>query len=175
MAQAQPATPSIDQIRAQVSQLLDTIGPAVPISAIVLFKVNPAKENQFIANANLLTEATRRLPGVNVFSFQKAVVNADALEYLIYEDWETRDLFRRQWDSNHLKQFQYAVGDLIVAPPDLRFYYGWREYRKLQPSGTDGNFPMSLLTMPWQMSLSGVQMMSKVFDPAPWIKMMSDV
>jgi haloalkane dehalogenase len=175
MAQAQPATPSIDQVRAQVSQLLDSIAPDVPIAAIVLFKVNPAKENQFITNANLLTDGTLRLPGCNVFSFHKAVVNGNAIEYLIYEDWETRDLFRTQWNSAHLKRFQYAVGDLVVAPPDLRFYYGWREYRKLQPSGADANFPASLLTMPWQISMAGAQIMSKMLNPSAWIKMMSDV
>src|SRR5207253_1829467 len=47
-------------------------------------------------------------------------------EYLIYEDWESCKLFRVQWDSDHLKDFQHTVGDLIVGPPELNFYYGWR-------------------------------------------------
>jgi len=175
MTPAQTATPSIDEVRAQVSQLLESIAGDVPIAAIVLFKVNRTKETQFIDSANLLTEATRRLPGVNVFSFHKAVVPGDALEYLIYEDWETRDFFRTQWESHHLKRFQYTVGDLIVAPPDLRFYHGWPEYRKAQSSGAGGNLYPSFLTIPWQISVAGLQMMSKMLDPAAWINTMSEV
>jgi haloalkane dehalogenase len=175
MLQGQQAPPSIDEVRARVSRMLDSISPDTPIAAIVLFKVDRAKEVQFIENANVLTEATRRLPGVNVFSFHKALEIDDSLEYLIYEDWQTRDLFRTQWDSNHLKRFQYTVGDLVVTPPDLRLYYGWREYRRLQPSGEDGDLAFSLFSMPWQMSVAGVQMMAKMFDPSSWTKLMFDV
>src|SRR5215467_11464117 len=125
--------PSIDELRAQVSRMLDSLAAGIPIAAIVLFGVNPGKEARFVENATVLTEATRRLPGCNVFVFHKAVkpgLPATGVEYLIYEDWQTRDLFRAQWDSDHLQRFQHTVGDLLVAAPDLRFYYGWRDYGK---------------------------------------------
>ena len=112
--------------------MLDTLEPGIALAAIVIFKVDPAKERQFLDEADALTRATRRLPGCNVFAFHKAAQQgsaAEPIEYLIYEDWQTRELFHTQWTSDHIKRFQDAVGDLVLAAPDLRFYYGWREYR----------------------------------------------
>jgi len=168
--------------------MLDSLPAQVPIAATVLFKVNPQKEGIFLQNANALTEATRRLPGCNVFAFHKAVKAggpSEGIEYLIYEDWQTRDLFRTQWDSQHLQRFQHSVGDLIVAPPDLRFYYGWREYRTDIPGQgqergryTDrqnsssgygghggGNSYASMLSFPYAMSLFGLQQVANIFNP----------
>jgi quinol monooxygenase YgiN len=124
--------PLIDQLRAQVSHMLSAAPQASPIAAIVIFQVDQAKEAQFRRMADALTEATRQLPGCNVFAFHRAPQSkvANAVEYLIYEDWETTAFFRTQWDSRHLKDFQYNLGGLMVALPDLRFYEGWREYRK---------------------------------------------
>ena len=130
---ASPAPPpSIQEVRAQVLRMLDTLPPGIPLAAIVLFKVDPAKESRFKQEADALTAATRRLPGCNVFAFHKATppgASGEPIEYLIYEDWETRELFHTQWTSDHLKNFQSVVGDLVLAAPDLRFYNGWREYR----------------------------------------------
>lgn len=129
---AAPPPPSIQQVRADVLRMLDTLPPGIPIAAIVLFKVDPAKEARFRQEADALTAATRRLPGCNVFAFHKATPGGPAgepIEYLIYEDWETRELFHTQWTSDHLQHFQSVVGDLVLAPPDLRFYNGWHEYR----------------------------------------------
>ncbi|HEV2845402.1 MAG TPA: haloalkane dehalogenase [Thermoanaerobaculia bacterium] len=122
----------IDQMRAGVLRMLDTLEPGIPLAAIVLFKVDPAKERRFLEEAGTLTRETRRLPGCNVFAFHKATQEESAtepIEYLIYEDWETRELFHAQWTSDHLRNFQYVVGDFVLAAPDLRFYHGWREYR----------------------------------------------
>lgn len=130
---ASPAPPpSIQEVRAQVLRMLDTLPPGIPLAAIVLFKVDPAKESRFKQEADALTAATRRLPGCNVFAFHKATppgASGEPIEYLIYEDWETRELFHAQWTSDHLQHFQSVVGDLVLAAPDLRFYNGWREYR----------------------------------------------
>lgn len=126
------APPSIEEVRAQVLRMLDTLPVGMPLAAIVLFKVGPAKERRFQQEADVLTAATRKLPGCNVFAFHKTVVPAsttEPVEYLIYEDWETRELFHTQWTSQHLKHFQSFIGDLVLAAPDLRFYSGWREYR----------------------------------------------
>lgn len=136
-----PAAPSpgpaaadggIADLRAQVNRMLAARDQTAPISAIVLFQVDPGREAEFRRNADELIRDTRRLPGCNVFAIEPAVwppPSGGAIEYLIYEDWETTDLFQVQWDSPHLQRFQASVGDLLTAPPDLRFYDGWREYR----------------------------------------------
>lgn len=122
----------IGGLRNQILQMLDSLEPGTPIAAIVIFKADPSKEDRFRQAADDLTEATRRLPGCNVFAFHKATQTqaGQPIEYLIYEDWQTREQFRVQWTSGHIRRFQEVVGDLVVAQPDLRFYLGWREYRR---------------------------------------------
>ena len=126
------AADPIGGLRNQILQMLDTLEPGTPIAAIVLFEVDPAREDRFKEAADDLTEATRRLPGCNVFAFHKQTQPAAGkpIEYLIYEDWQTRELFRVQWTSEHIRRFQSVVGGLVTAQPDLRFYLGWREYRR---------------------------------------------
>src|SRR5882672_4494769 len=126
MSKANP----IDELRAQVSTMLDTYAPEIPISTTVVVKVIKAKEDTFIKNATALTEATRKLPGCNLFAYHKLRTTdkaSEPAEFLIYEDWETTKLFRTQWDSEHLKSFQYSVVDLIAALPELKWYYGWSD------------------------------------------------
>lgn len=128
----------IEAVRVQVAQLIDSLDQRVPIAAIVVFKVNPDREPEFGREADLLTAATRRLPGCNVFAFHKTVSPPSprqAIEYLIYEDWETTGLFQAQWHSDHLQRFQRLVGDYVMAQPDLRFYVGWRDYRDASAQG----------------------------------------
>ncbi len=125
----------IEAVRVEVAQMLDGLDQRMPIAAIVLFKVNPAREDGFLQLADRLTQRTRRLPGCNVFAFHKATTAAEPVEYLIYEDWETTGLFQAQWHSDHLRDFQAGVGDLVVAQPDLRFYVGWRDYRARPQAG----------------------------------------
>ena len=130
--------PSIDEIRAQVSASLEALDPETPIAATVTFPVDPAKESTFLRNIDTLAEATRRLPGLNVFSYHKRQ-SADpkaAPHYLIYEDWQSRVLFQTQWSSEHLKTFQYSVGDLLTGPPDLVFYYGSDDVGGARPART---------------------------------------
>lgn len=119
--------PSLDELRVQVSRMLDGLDPSTPIAATVTFPVNPEKEPTFVRNLKALSDATLQLPGVNVFSYHKhkSILPGDsAPRYLIYEDWKNRDLFRRQWDSAHLRQFQNTVFDLLTGPPQLDFYFG---------------------------------------------------
>ena len=127
----------IDNLRAQVSRMLDGLDQEMPIAATVLFNVNRAKEETFVRNNEVLAEATLKLPGVNVYAYHKRRQaegesrRADP-EYFIYEDWETVRQFRRQWDSDHLKKFQYSVLDFIVGPPDLAHHL-----RHLRETGED--------------------------------------
>ena len=127
-----PQKKFIDELRARVSQMLKNLDQEAPIAATVAFMVNKAKEENFIRNSDKLTEGTRRLPGCNVFAYheRRPVDNApggNTVEYLIYEDWETVRQFTRQWDSDHIKDFQYKVGPLILGPPDLKWFYGWSD------------------------------------------------
>jgi haloalkane dehalogenase len=136
-AESQPQAPTgvaspIEAVRVQVAELLDSLDQQAPIAAIVIFKVNPEREQEFGREADRLTAGTRRLTGCNVFAFHKIVqppAQRQPIEYLIYEDWETTGLFQAQWHSEHLQRFQALVGDYVMAQPDLRFYVGWREYR----------------------------------------------
>lgn len=117
----------IDELRARISQMLDTLDPESPISATVVFKVKPAKESEFIRNAEALAEATRKLPGCEHFVYQRAIQAgppSDAIEYAINESWKTVREFKVQWNSDHLRTFQHSVLDLITELPDLRFYHG---------------------------------------------------
>jgi len=133
MTTANPVTTRanpIDELRAQVEKMLDGLDQRLPISATVVFKVKKDKEDTFIRNAGILTDGTRKLPGCNVFAYHKRRTTDDpaaAPEFLIYEDWQTTKLFRSQWDSEHLKTFQYNLLDLIADLPDLRWYYGWSD------------------------------------------------
>lgn len=132
MSQDEQTNP-IDKIRHNVSQMLDKLDPQSPIGATVVFKVSEKAEDTFVKNVSVLAEATKKLSGCNLFVYQKhqpyqgEPEEPAAVEYLIYEDWESVQLFRVQWESEHLKQFQYTVLDLLVGPPDLTFYDGWRK------------------------------------------------
>jgi quinol monooxygenase YgiN len=141
MAQPQQ-TQSIDDLRAQVSRMLESLPPETPIAATVQFQVDRTKERTFLHNADVLTEATRQLPGCQVFGFhrhkslQPEPEYPAAVEYLIFEAWTSRVLFQVQWDSTHLKNFQYTVGELVVAPPDLDFYYGAEDIEEARVAQT---------------------------------------
>jgi len=122
----------IDELRARVSQMLKTLDQEMPIAATVAFAVNKAKKENFIRNSDKLTEGTRRLPGCNIFAYHErrpdsGASSGNTVDYLIYEDWETVRQFTRQWDSDHLKDFQYKVVSLVEGLPDLRWYYGWSD------------------------------------------------
>ncbi len=138
-----PKSP-IDEIRDNVNKMLDTLDPKSPISATVVFKVKKSEEGAFKRNAAALARATLKLPGVNVFVYEQhqpykgeAGDDPNVVEYMIYEDWETVEQFRAQWDSEHLKKFQGGVFDLIAGPPDLTFYKGWRKHE----GGTEAILP----------------------------------
>ena len=126
----QPPPPSIAELVAHVSRQLNGLDQAEPIAAIVIFKVEKSKEREFRRNADTLTAATRRLPGLNVFNYHKflPILPGDSNEFLIYEEWKTVQFFQAQWHSEHLKTFQQSVGSLLVPGtlPDLRFYHGWQ-------------------------------------------------
>jgi quinol monooxygenase YgiN len=133
MSQDKQKSP-IDELRANVSQMLNGLDPKSPISATVVFKVKKEAEAIFKENASALAEATRKLPGCNIFVYEKhqpykgeSEEKPKTVEYLIYEDWETVKQFRKQWDSSHLKHFQNSVFNLTAAPPGLTFYKGWRK------------------------------------------------
>ncbi len=177
--------PTIEQLRAEVTRMLATLDQSSPISAIVLFEVDPRREPEFIGMADALTAATRRLAGCNVFSFHKTVKpESNRVEYLIYEDWETVAHFQPQWASTHLQAFQARVGDLIVAPPDLRFYHGWRAASMSETAHAAGpqaagyddpSLATSAFRFSWAMGMFGAQQMANVFSPGTAARAMDNV
>lgn len=131
MSEDQSENP-IDELRARVSQMLKGLDQEMPIAATVAFSVKKTKEETFVRNSEKLTDGTRKLPGCNIFAYHERRPeddsdSGDSVDYLIYEDWDTVRQFTRQWDSEHLKDFQYKVVDLISDLPVLRWYYGWSD------------------------------------------------
>src|SRR5437016_835205 len=68
---AEPANSQVDELRAQVSKMLQAMNPADPIGATVDFKVNRQKEREFEGRAAELASATRKLPGCRFFEYVK--------------------------------------------------------------------------------------------------------
>lgn len=118
---------AIDEIRAQVAEMLASLPPERPIATTVSFRVLPGKESAFLRHLDEMAEATRRMPGLNVFSYHKRQGvggGGDPLEYLVYEDWRSVAHFQAQWDAQHLVSFQYAVGEWVAEMPDLQVFHG---------------------------------------------------
>ena len=123
---------AIQQIRDNVNKMLDTLDPQSPISATVVFKVKAEEERTMKKNLETLSKATLKLPGVVVFIYKRhrpfkgePGENPKAVEYLIFEDWETVEQFRAQWNSKHLHKFQDGVFELLTESPDVTFYKGY--------------------------------------------------
>src|SRR3954454_20687 len=160
---AGPTNPQIDELRQHVYRMLTGMNPESPIGATVDFHVSRARASDFEGMAAQLSAATHKLPGCRQFAWHRRkpldeAPDAPSVDYLILEEWESVDLFRTQWDSEHLKHFQNAVGDLLTGMPDLEFFYGsqtgrvkvlrtgqkryWNRDGKLLPaagSGADGD------------------------------------
>jgi quinol monooxygenase YgiN len=127
---ASPQGDPIDDLRRKVLQMLDRLGQDAPIALAVVFHVDPSKEATFRHNAEVLKEATIRMPGVRLWDYHKQIPyqpgppGKPAVQYLIYEDWDSTAHFRAGWNSDHLKHFQHTVGHLVVDSPHLSFYQG---------------------------------------------------
>jgi len=121
---------TLDVLRDEVNEMLARADQNSSISATVTFNVRPALEPDFLANANKLTMATKKLEGVRTFGFHKhrkfrgEATAPGVVEYLIYEDWSTVASFRPQWNSPHLLEFQNSVFALVTDAPVLTFFYG---------------------------------------------------
>jgi len=130
-----PYEQALAELRAQVSKMLEKMDQKSPLAAAVVFKVKKDKESNFKRDSADLSLATLNMPGVKLFEYHKHKsiqpdpVPLDYVQYLIYEEWDTVSFFRVQWDSDHLKRFQAAVGDLVVAQPELNFYHGTPDAR----------------------------------------------
>src|ERR1051325_3636789 len=79
----------LDELRAKVSRLLDSLDPTAPISSTVVFKVEEQHEQAFEQSSAELARATRRMPGINVFDYHRHLQTPsdpeNPLQYLIYE------------------------------------------------------------------------------------------
>jgi len=157
-----------DELRGQVSSLLDSLDPNTPAAAIVLFRVAGSQEPAFLENASLLSRISRRQPGCNGYSLHKTTggESAAGLEYLLYEQWQDREAFRAQWKSLHLEQFLNSINSLLVSAPDFRLCTTWREGRKVEAERTSDGIWSSALGFSWAMSLFGAQQMVNLISPS---------
>jgi len=153
---AEELNKQIDEVRARVSRMLEARDPSEPIGAKVVFKVKKDSEKQFEKSANELTTATRALAGCKLFTFIPAhhedPSEPQVVEYWIFEDWLNVRLFRSQWDSAHLKKFQYAVPPLLAALPELTFL------EPVEGEGTGGGVGAGIGTATagrWQVAQTG--------------------
>ncbi|PYP83971.1 MAG: hypothetical protein DMG65_23310 [Candidatus Angelobacter sp. Gp1-AA117] len=132
MAQNQQSSEQHDQ----VSRILDGMDPNSPISATTVFKVSNEERDNFERLAGTLVAATMRMSGVSVFDFLTHLSvqshSSHLLQYLIFEKWENVSAYRKQWNSDHFKQFQSAVANAVAEPPVLSFYQGSEAARVLQ-------------------------------------------
>jgi len=130
------ANTQIDELRARVSKMLQEMDPLSPIGATVVFSVQRSRESDFKRNASELAAATQKLPGCRFFVYLRRKPidpeppDSPSVPYLIIEEWDSVDLFRAQWNSDHLKHFQNTVSDLLTGQPDLNFFYGSQMSRR---------------------------------------------
>jgi quinol monooxygenase YgiN len=114
--------------RTIVFQVLDSAEPSRQLVETVSFKVDTAKRNRFVELAAELKTDSKRNPGSLSFDLHSLLLppTDHYAEYLLYELWSDRDSLRRQWESDFLRVFQDRLvsEELLVSPPDLRFY--WR-------------------------------------------------
>jgi quinol monooxygenase YgiN len=109
-----------------VFQLLDSAGAGKKLVETVGFRVDKKKEKRFLELASGLIQDSHRNPGSLSLDLHKLLPpNEQHTEYLLYEVWEDRDSLRKQWESDFLRVFQERLmtEELLVSPPDLRFYW----------------------------------------------------
>jgi quinol monooxygenase YgiN len=127
---AAPLDP-LDQLRAAVTKMLEASDQDAPIGSTVFLTIPKDKEAEFEKRADVLTTATRKLPGCKEFGFHKDIpfqpdpAAAHQALHLIYEDWDSVRHFHKQWDSEHLINFQKAVLPMLIGPPGLKFHGGF--------------------------------------------------
>ncbi|MGC2696629.1 MAG: DUF1566 domain-containing protein [Candidatus Angelobacter sp.] len=119
---------TMNQQREQVSQMLQAMDPNSPIAATTIFRVNRDQQSAFERIAADLVTATLSMQGVEIFdylskaSLQPRSGSSPALQYLIYEKWNSVSDYLRQWNSDHFMKFQSAVLDMVNDPPVLTYY-----------------------------------------------------
>jgi len=116
---------AIQDPRPMVFQLLDSIERNKKLVETVGFKVDKKKEKRFLELASGLVADTRQNSGSLSLDLHKLLpANEQHSEYLLYEVWKDRDCLRKQWESDFLRVFQEKLmtEELLVSPPDLRFY-----------------------------------------------------
>lgn len=127
---AAPQNP-LDQLRAAVTKMLNDQDQDAPIGSTVFLTIPQDKEADFEKLAKALTTATRKLPGCVEFGFHRDVpfesdpAAANQAKHLIYEDWDSVRHFQKQWDSQHLIDFQKSVLPMLIGGPGLKFHGGF--------------------------------------------------
>lgn len=132
---------SVDELHAQVLRMLATLDPEAPITVRTVLNVEPRNESILTHSIEVLFAATRTMTGSQRLSHHVRKIfppePSDKREHLIYEQWRSCAQFRRQWNSEHLIDFQDAVGDVVVPPTEVQFYCD-EETEELAPVAKSG-------------------------------------
>lgn len=127
---AAPQNP-LDQLRAAVTKMLNDQDQDAQIGSTVFLTIPKDKEGDFEKLAQILTTETRTLPGCMEFGFHRDIPfeavpdAAQQVKHLIYEDWDSVRHFQKQWDSQHLIDFQKSVLPMLIGGPGLNFHGGF--------------------------------------------------
>ncbi len=119
---------TMNQQREQVTQMLEAMDPNSPIAATTIFRVNRGQQSAFERISADLVTATLSMQGIEIFdylskaSLQPRTGSSPALQYLIYEKWDSVSDYLRQWNSDHFMKFQSSALDMVNDPPVLTCY-----------------------------------------------------
>jgi len=118
----QSTSESLQQMRAQISSLLDRADQSTPVSASSVFRVALAKDSRFASSVDALAAAANRQSGLRAFRHRQRAADRNSIEYTIDEDWESASAFRTYWNSSDVRQFQQQAEGLVVSSPQINIH-----------------------------------------------------
>lgn len=116
---------SVEAMRVEIVEKLGELPAETPVAATVGFAVKAGKESHFLRHLDDLAEATRRKPGLKVFSYHlRPGEDEDVKSYFVYEDWRSAGEYREHWESGDAVAFGRATAECFVEMPVLDLLYG---------------------------------------------------
>jgi hypothetical protein len=112
--------------RAAVLEMLDGLPVATRLIETVSLRVKLARQDEFLAlTQDFIADTQAALgAGLNSIEMHELVQPFDgAVEFQLVDDYADTRFVRKQWLSDRLREFQAAQVPLLVAAPDLRFYF----------------------------------------------------
>jgi quinol monooxygenase YgiN len=125
------ATAAVSRWRDRVPRTLAHAEPWTTVAAVLTVRVSPELECRFMQHAIALTASVSALPGANAFAVHRSLEpDASGVGYVIYEVWQSRELFTAHWASDRLRSFHDSLDEFLVEEPTLHLYVGWFDWAK---------------------------------------------